>query len=138
MTIDGPVSDYEAIDTAGCPYCHVRKGTPCVYVMPTSTQFTEEELRERAKWSQDTDLLAKVTRVGTPTKTVHADRRNRVRDLRRRAAQLVVLPASPQRREIAAAMVAWDRQEATALRAWFAEYGEILTGQQDPTEEPTK
>jgi hypothetical protein len=116
-----PVTPAEAREVK-CPKCSARSGARCTYT--TDGWHTDWTPRYETR---------KVVRAGEPMTMVHPERREAVRERRRRQWEAdrlrtrpPVNPVSERARQARAAMLAWDAAEYAALTAWWREHGHII------------
>jgi hypothetical protein len=120
--IGKPVSVDEAREVK-CPKCQARGGTRCVYMVDGW----------HTGWWVGGCETRRVVRIGTPMGAVHPERREVIRENRRKQWQADRLrtrppanPVSERAREARAAMLAWDAAEYAALTAWWREHGHLF------------
>lgn len=114
-------SESNVIALVGCPKCGVRKGQRCVYI---ADRFEKPEY-DRTTWRRLPLVLRNAK--GTPTKRVHAERRERVwnESRRLRAAQ----DLADAKAAAPAALIAlrdFDRREWEATRDWLRAHAQIF------------
>lgn len=105
--------------TVSCPKCRAKAGSSCVY-MPVAPTY------ER-RGTQHTKALSILARVGTPTKNVHNERRDKYSRKRNAAeirARYAVASAPPTALQ---SLLAFDMAEYRRLREWLVINSAVLT-----------